>query len=96
MKTRLIRIGNSRGVRLPKRVIEQSRLTDKLELEVGDGVILLRAIRQVRKDWLQDAANCRAASDDVLADWDTVDASSSSCDYPAESSPRAKNHGGVV
>ncbi len=42
MKTSLVKIGNSKGVRLPKAVIEQSQLTDELELEVGDGVVVLR------------------------------------------------------
>lgn len=51
MRTNLVKIGNSKGVRLPKAVIEQSQLTDELELEVGDGVVVLRAIRSVRKDW---------------------------------------------
>ncbi|MFO0912179.1 MAG: AbrB/MazE/SpoVT family DNA-binding domain-containing protein [Pirellulales bacterium] len=72
MKTSLVKIGNSKGVRLPKAVIEQAQLSDELELEVGDGVIVLRAIRAVRKDWQQEAASCRAASEDVLADWDAV------------------------
>jgi antitoxin MazE len=72
MKTNLVQIGNSKGVRLPKAVIEQSQLTDELELEVGDGVVVLRAIRLVRKNWQEDAASCRAASEDELADWEPV------------------------
>jgi antitoxin MazE len=72
MKTNLVKIGNSKGVRLPKAVIEQSQLTDELELEVGVGVVVLRAIRSVRHNWQEDAASCRAASEDDLADWDAV------------------------
>jgi antitoxin MazE len=72
MKTNLVQIGNSKGVRLPRAVMEQSQLTDELELEVGDGVVVLRAIRSVRKNWQEDAANCRASSEDDLADWDAV------------------------
>jgi antitoxin MazE len=72
MKANLVKIGNSKGLRLPKAVIEQAQLTDELELEVGDGVVVLRAIRSVRKNWQEDAASCRAASDDDLADWDAV------------------------
>jgi hypothetical protein len=36
MKTRLVRIGNSRGVRLPKTIIAQAGLTEEVELEVRD------------------------------------------------------------
>jgi antitoxin MazE len=72
MKTNLVRIGNSKGVRLPKAVIEQAQLTDELQLEVGKGVVVLRAIRSVRNNWEDDAASCRAASADELSDWDVV------------------------
>ena len=42
MKTKLIRIGNSRGVRLPKAVIEQAGLRENnIELVVRDGEIVL-------------------------------------------------------
>lgn len=41
LKTRLVRIGNSRGVRLPKAVIEQAGITDGVEIAVrGDEVVL--------------------------------------------------------
>jgi antitoxin MazE len=44
MKTKLVRIGNSRGVRLPKAVIEQAGLRDNnIELVVRDGEVVLRS-----------------------------------------------------
>ena len=46
MKTRLVRIGNSRGVRLPKAIIAQAGLTEEVELDVRDGtVIIARTIK---------------------------------------------------
>lgn len=53
-KTNLVKIGNSKGIRLPKGVIEQSPQTDKLELEVGvrDAHLHLLAL-QVGKCTLQ-------------------------------------------
>jgi antitoxin MazE len=42
-KARLVRIGNSRGVRLPKPLIEQAGLSDEVELDVRDGAIVIRA-----------------------------------------------------
>ena len=44
MKTRLVRIGNSRGVRIPKPLIEQAGLTDEVEMGVRDGAIVIAAI----------------------------------------------------
>jgi antitoxin MazE len=39
---KLVRIGNSRGVRLPKAVIEQAGLVDEVEIAVRRGEIVLR------------------------------------------------------
>jgi antitoxin component of MazEF toxin-antitoxin module len=37
MKAAVVRIGNSRGVRIPKALLEQCRFRDTVELEVEDG-----------------------------------------------------------
>ncbi len=39
---KLIRIGNSRGVRLPKALIEQVGLTEEVEIIVRDGELVIR------------------------------------------------------
>ena len=41
MKTNVIRIGNSHGIRIPKTLLEQCRLRDEVELEVRDDHLLL-------------------------------------------------------
>jgi antitoxin MazE len=41
MKTRLVRIGNSRGIRLPEALIAQTGLTEEVELHVRDGAIVI-------------------------------------------------------
>ena len=51
MFTKLIQIGNSHGVRLPKSVIDQIGLTGELELEVRDGEIILRSHKHPRDGW---------------------------------------------
>ena len=55
MKTRLVQIGNSRGVRLPKLVIEEVGLNDEIELQVREGAIIIRPLRAPRSGW-EDAA----------------------------------------
>ena len=69
MRTTLIRIGNSWGVRLPKAVIEQTRLGPDLELEVVNGAVVIRNARTVREGWSAAAAACHAAGDDQLGGW---------------------------
>jgi antitoxin MazE len=41
MKARLVQIGNSRGIRLPKPLIEQAGLGEDVELVVRHGGILI-------------------------------------------------------
>ena len=45
MHASLVRIGNSRGVRLPKAVIEAAGLKEDLDLEVRDGAVVIRGQR---------------------------------------------------
>ena len=68
MKARLIQIGNSRGVRLPKPLIEQAGLTDEVELRIHAGVITIRAATGVRVGWAEAAKVMRAREDDRLLD----------------------------
>ncbi len=51
MKTRIVRIGNSRGVRLPKPLIEQAGLGEEVELRVQAGAIVIQASAQPRAGW---------------------------------------------
>ena len=53
IKTRIIKIGNSHGVRIPKLMLEQTSLGEEIELALEDNQIVLRPLRQVRHDWDQ-------------------------------------------
>jgi antitoxin MazE len=68
MKTRLIRIGNSRGVRLPKAVIAQAGLTEEVELGVRDGAVIIARVTRPRLGWADAAGQMRARDDDQLLD----------------------------
>lgn len=62
----LISIGNSKGVRLPKAVIQQAGLSDQLEIEVSGNAVIIRSARRVREDWDAAAAACHQAGEDQL------------------------------
>lgn len=51
MKTELVRIGNSRGIRIPKPLIEQCRLDDTVELRVEDERLVISRGRTPRQGW---------------------------------------------
>jgi antitoxin MazE len=42
MNARIIRIGNSRGIRIPKSLLEQSRLPDNVRIEARENEIVIR------------------------------------------------------
>jgi antitoxin MazE len=51
VRTRLVRIGRSRGVRLPKPLIDEVGLGEDVELVVRDGAIVITAIPKPRIGW---------------------------------------------
>ena len=67
MKVSLIAIGNSRGIRLPKAVLEQCGFGDTVELTVERGkVVLAQPAKRPREGW----AEAFAATDTSLTDED--------------------------
>lgn len=72
MKTTLIPIGNSRGVRIPKPLIEQCGLTEHVEMDCRDGTILIHAPRQPRAGWEDAFAQMARSGDDKLPDGHTA------------------------
>jgi antitoxin MazE len=56
MKARLIRIGNSRGVRLPRPILEQAGLEDEIDIRVESGAVIISAVAAPRAGWAAAAA----------------------------------------
>ena len=68
MKARLVRIGNSRGIRLPKPLIEEAGLGEEVELLVRDGSIVIAAAQRPRVGWAAAAKRLRQRGKDQLLD----------------------------
>lgn len=51
VRTHLVKVGNSRGVRLPKALLEQAGLEDEVVLDVGPEGILIRSGARPRAGW---------------------------------------------
>lgn len=66
MKARIVRIGNSRGVRLPKLLLEQAGLPEDVELHAEAGRIVIEAARRPRAGWAAAAEAAHARGDDAL------------------------------
>jgi antitoxin MazE len=68
MRARLIAIGNSRGVRLPKPLIEEAGLGDEIEIRVSDGAIIIKSAVAPRTGWEDAAARAHERGADTLPD----------------------------
>ena len=68
MKTRLVRIGNSRGIRIPKVLLEHAHLRDSVDIDVEDGALVVRCADRPRAGWDAAFARMAAAGDDALLD----------------------------
>ena len=55
MKARLIRIGNSRGVRPPKPLIEDAGLKEEVEVRVREGAVTITPPAIPRAGWAEAA-----------------------------------------
>ena len=64
MKAKLVRIGNSRGVRLPRPLILEAGLPDEVELRVEQRTIVIGPGRSSRDGWAEAARRMRAAGED--------------------------------
>ncbi len=68
MKARLVRIGNSRGIRLPKPLIEEAGLKEDVQLRVRDGAVIITSLIRPRSGWAEAARQIREQDQDKLLD----------------------------
>lgn len=82
VKTRIVKIGNSHSIRIPKLLLEQVGLTGQVEVEVQPGHLVLRPVsEQTRQGWEEQFQAMAAQGDDRLLDaellngsqWDEAD-----------------------
>ncbi|MEL3905790.1 MAG: AbrB/MazE/SpoVT family DNA-binding domain-containing protein [Treponema sp.] len=63
----VIPIGNSRGIRFPKIILDKFSVKDKINMEVTDNEIILTPIKDVpRKGWAEAFCAMHKNNDDIL------------------------------
>ena len=67
-KTRIVRIGNSRGIRIPKTLLDEADLPEAVEVHAQPGRLVVQAARHPRSGWAAAARRMRAHGDDRLLD----------------------------
>jgi antitoxin MazE len=68
MKTRIVSIGNSRGIRIPKPLLEQTGLTGEVEISAEDGTLVIRPVKKPRAGWASAFQKMAQRDDDALLD----------------------------
>lgn len=66
METSIIKIGNSKGLRLSKTILEKYNIKDKVEIILEKGEIILRPITSPRKNWEKEFRKMSENGDDKL------------------------------
>lgn len=64
MRARVIKISNSQGLRIPKPILEQTGITDDVEIEVEKDQIIIRPVKNVRGGWDDAFRNMAERRDD--------------------------------
>lgn len=72
VKTRIVKIGNSQGIRIPKILLEQSNLGEEVELELELDQIVVRSVRVVRQGWDDAFQAMSVQGGDELLDGETL------------------------
>jgi antitoxin MazE len=70
MKGRIVRIGNSQGIRIPKPLLEQTGLRGEVEISAHDDSLIIRPVAKPRAGWAAAFQEMANRGDDTLLDGD--------------------------
>ncbi len=70
MKTRIVPIGKSQGIRIPKPLLEQTGLRGEVEISVQDNSLIIRPAARLRAGWAAAFQEMAKQDDDALLDSD--------------------------
>lgn len=73
MKTKVIKIGNSKGIRIPRHILEQSGLKNEVEIEVKDKSIILKPTIKDRENWDIKFQEMSKNNDDILLERESLE-----------------------
>ncbi len=68
VKTNVVKIGNSQGVRIPKLLLEQVGLSGEVEMEAAADHLILRRARKPREGWEAHFQQIAEEGEDKLLD----------------------------
>jgi len=66
IRSKVVNIGNSRGIRIPRALLEQAGLEDEVEMTVQDDQLIIRSAHRPRQGWEAQFASMAQLGDDRL------------------------------
>lgn len=64
IRSKVVKIGNSRGIRIPRVLLEQAGLTDEVEMRVEGNQLIIHSIQHPRQGWKAQFAVMAEMGDD--------------------------------
>ena len=68
MRTKIVKIGNSRGIRIPKPLIAQAGIQDEVEISLEENRLVIIPAGHPRSDWAEVFRAMASRGDDSLLD----------------------------
>ena len=72
MKSRIIQVGNSKGIRIPKILIEETGLNNEVEIIVKGNTLVIASVQNPRQGWSESFARMNEIGDDKLLEDDVI------------------------
>ena len=68
VRSKVVKIGNSRGIRIPRTFLEQADLTDEVEMTVEGNKLVIQSAHHHRQGWEAKFVEMAKNGDDFLLD----------------------------
>jgi antitoxin MazE len=68
VKTHIVRIGNSQGIRIPKPLLQQTGLCGEVEIVAEDNGLVIRPTKKPREGWDEAFREMARRGDDAILD----------------------------
>ena len=73
MKVNIIKIGNSKGVRIPAFILKECNFQDEVNLRIIKGNLVISPVKSARSDWNEIYSSMHECKDDELILNDSID-----------------------
>jgi antitoxin MazE len=71
VRSKVVKIGNSRGIRIPRALLEQAGLSDDVEMTIEGDKLIIHSAHNSRRGWEAHFKSMAAQGDDQLLDQGT-------------------------